>query len=298
MLRQAIDWLYLVAINWAGDMDMVNDWQKHGFIVESQVKIPTKAAGAVTIVAQVEIDRPRYDGQTFRDYFYYLMNIEDYEDFIPYAKRLALDFLNSAQILIDETGLFDPNHPESYVEYYRASFAAKLEQIYEILRNQASTALGWRTGRTREEWVRGMLDTAPFDQTDGAWLRYIANAGPSDQVRALLFEIWSDEIGGGNSALHHGNFFTVLMNSAGKILPPVSSRAYADNPEIDESSYIGAVFQLAISLHSEAFFSGTPRNDVISRVGGTESCSRHQRSGVHRHRRAVLANARRNRQCH
>src|SRR5207253_3077732 len=153
-----------------------------------------------------------------------------------------------------ETGVFDANHPESFVKYSRESLAAKLEEIYETLRQQASTALGWRTSRTHAEWIRRIVDNAPFNQTDGAWLRYVANAGPNDRVKGLLFEVWSDEVGNGDPALHHGNLYTTLLNSLGKSLPAVSSRAYADYSDLDESKYIAPVFQLAISLHSESFF--------------------------------------------
>lgn len=253
LIEQLTDLLYLRATNWSGDMDMVNDWQRHGFVVETEriFKVPNEEAH---VVAQVERERPKYDGRSFRDYFYYLMNIQEFADFEPYAKRLAETILESAQRLIDETGLFDTSHPESFVEYSREGFGAKLEEIYELLRQQAATADGWRTGRTREEWIRAMLDRAPFNQTDGAWLRFVANAGPSDSVRGLLFQVWSDEVGNGDPSLHHGNLYTTLLTSLGVKLPAVSSRAYADNPDIDESWFIGPVFQLAISLHSEAFF--------------------------------------------
>jgi hypothetical protein len=254
MIEQAIDFLYLLCTGYAGDMDMVDAWRRHGFVVEQTRKFRTGTGEEVAITAQVETTRPNYDGQSFRDYFYYLMNIQDYPDFIPFAEQLANAILQSAQRLIDETGIFDSDHPESFVDYSRDTFAAKLEEIYEILRSQAATALGWRTTRNREDWIRRMLDTAPFNQTDGAWLRYIANAGPSDAIGGLLFQVWSDEVGNGDPSLHHGNLFTTLLSSLGTNVPPVSSRAYADSPLFDESAFIGSVFQLAISLHSEEFF--------------------------------------------
>jgi L-Lysine epsilon oxidase N-terminal/L-lysine epsilon oxidase C-terminal domain/Iron-containing redox enzyme len=253
MIEQALDRLYVFFTNWSGDMEMIDKWRDLGFVVERDVTIPD-GDDSVTVHAQIEVERPKYDGKSFRDYFYYLMNIEEYQDFIPQAKRVAVRILDAAQKLIDETGIFDPSHPESPIEYSRESFAAKLDEIYELLRSQAATALGWRTSRTRDELMRRILDTAPFNQTDGAWLRYIANAGPTDKVRSLLFEVWSDEIGNGDPALHHGNLFTVLLSSLGMHLPPIASRAYVDNLDLDESTFIGAVFQLCISLHSEAFF--------------------------------------------
>jgi hypothetical protein len=262
MIKQCRELLYLRATTWASDMNMVDRWKHHGVVIEAARTVTsddgTPVLGddgkPIRVVAQVETERARYDGESFRDYFYYLMNIEEHPDFIPYSKDIAVSILNDAQRLIDTIGVSDTNHPESFIEYSPSSFGAKLEQIYEILRQQAFDAQGWRTSRTREEWIRRMLDTAPFNQTDGAWLRYVANAGPTDQVRAFLFEVWSDEVGNGDPALHHGNLFTTVLRGLGKNLPPINSRAYADNPEIHEVQFIGAVFQLAISLHSEDFF--------------------------------------------
>jgi len=251
MVQMFVEYLYtFVSTNWSGDMDMVNDWRKAGFVVSQYLP---ELKGQSFKMPKTESERPAYDGKSYRDYFFYLTNIQDYPDFEPYAKLLAIDILNDAQYLIDDLDNYDSAHPESFVEYSKGNLAAKLEEIYEILRNQAVNAKGWRTDKTRAEWIQSRIDSAPFNQMDGTWLRYIANAGPSDQVRSLLFEVWSDEIGNGDPALHHGNLYTTLLESLGKKLPPVSSRAYADDPEIDESNYIGAVFQLAISLHTESF---------------------------------------------
>ncbi|MEC4749878.1 LodA/GoxA family CTQ-dependent oxidase [Methylomicrobium sp. Wu6] len=254
MMENAKDALYLRASNWAGDMDMVNEWKKMGFVLQKTVSFDGSGSRQSTNILQYENERLKYDGKSFREYFYYLMNIQDYPDFIPYSKLIAEEILNTAQFLIDQIGIFDADHPESFVQYSEQSFDAKLEEIYEILRSQAATALGWRTGNTRTDVISRIHDRAVFNQTDGAWLRFIANTGAMNKVSSLLFEVWSDEIGNGDPSLHHGNLYTNLLGSLGISLPPVNSRAYADNPDIDESSYIGSVFEMAISQHSEAFF--------------------------------------------
>ncbi|MBK6478311.1 MAG: LodA/GoxA family CTQ-dependent oxidase [Saprospiraceae bacterium] len=249
MISNATDYLYTLATNYSGDMDMVNQWKNLGFVTKKKINF-----NETQNMVQTENERSKYDGKTFRDYFYYLMNIQDFEDFIPYAKKITKDILLAAQKVIDEIGIYDPQHPESYVEYSKSTYNAKLQEIYEILRKQAKDAEGFRTNRTRSEWTRRHLDSAPFNQTDGSWLRFIANAGTTNKVVSLLFEVWSDEIGNGDPALHHGNLFTQLLQSFGIFLPPISSRAYADNIDMDESLFIAPVFQLAISQHSESFF--------------------------------------------
>ena len=86
---------------------------------------------------------------------------------------------------------------------------------------------------------------------DGAWLRHIANAGPMDDVKALLFTVWNDESGNGNPALHHGNLYTRLMEALGVHLPEIRSRAYANHPAFFESGFVQPVFELTMSLYSE-----------------------------------------------
>jgi hypothetical protein len=255
MIEMASDYLYSVSSSFAGDMGMVNGWNNLGFVTSRKVKWIGFDQKPKENMIQYEQDRTKYDGLTFRDYFYILMNLQEFPDFHPYAKKIAQNILTQAQGVIDEIGIDDSDHPEAFVPYSREAFNAKMEEIYEILKKQAAGALGWRDSRNREARVRRIYDSAVFNQTDGSWLRYISNTGKSDKINALLFEVWSDEIGNGNPYLHHGNLYTNLLQSLGIYLAPLNSRNYADNPEIHESRFIGAVFQLAISLHTEEFYS-------------------------------------------
>jgi hypothetical protein len=248
-----LDILYLRHLNQSGDMDMVDKWNSLGFVVEKKKTVQDRDGQDNEITVLVETERSRYDGLSFRDYFYFLMNIEKYPDFVPYAKELAQTFLKQADGFIEQLGLQEKDHPESFVEYNEANFNAKLEEIYEILRAGAQNPQPWSQPINRADRIQGLVHRAPFNQTDGAWLRNIAKAGPSDEMHGLLFDIWSDEIGNGNPSLHHGNLYTTLLQSLGQWLPDVNSRAYADNPDIPEIFYIGAVFQLAISQHSKEF---------------------------------------------
>ncbi len=253
MSRIVLDVLYLRHLNQSGDVDMVAKWNLLGFVVEKKKTLKDRDGQDNEITVVVETERSRYDGLSFRDYFYFLMNIEKYPDFVPYAKDLAKSFFKEAEGFINQLGLQDSTHPESFVDYNEANFEAKLEQIYEILRAQANNTKPWMSSQNRAEQIRGILDRAPFNQTDGSWLRNISRTGPSDEMHGLLFDVWSDEIGNGNPSLHHGNLYTTLLQQLGHWLPEINSRAYADNPNMPESSFIGAVVPLAISQHSGEF---------------------------------------------
>ena len=252
-MDQLVSRLFLRRSVQAPDMRMVDEWRSLGFLRRKTIP-GDEARDIPAITIQIETERDKYSGRSFRDYFYYLLNIEEFPDFLPFARVIAKRFLDAAQALIDETSIFDPNHPETFVPYTPENFAAKTEQIYEILRSQADDLQQYVYRNTRGERVQGILGNAPFNQTDGAWLRYAANAATIDEVTSLLFAVWSDEIGNGDPSLHHGNLYTALLKSLGVYLPEVTSRAYVDDPRLDETTFIAPVFQLAISQHSQEFF--------------------------------------------
>ena len=117
--------------------------------------------------------------------------------------------------------------------YTKAAFEARLDSIYQglvddVARYEAHQS--WAM-RTREDVVEWIFQMAPFNQTDGSWLRFIAPVGPIDEVRALLFAIYVDELGGGDPDLNHPSVYTEMMGTVGLDLPDVRSREYADTPD-------------------------------------------------------------------
>jgi hypothetical protein len=252
-LRDAMrDLAYVANVRQNGDNGMVQEWRNRGFVVPRTASLQD----GKTLTVQIETERAKYKDASPRDLFYYLLNIQDFPDFPAETINVVNDGLNYAQSVIDSTSIQDPSHPESFIRYDDAGFRAKLDEIYEIQRAKGRNFDVFYRLRSvnREALLRGFLDNAPFNQCDGAWLRHISEAGPGDAVRSLLFEVWSDEIGNGDPSLHHGTLYTTLLESLGIKLPAISSRAYADHPDIPPESYVNPVFQLAISLNSDRFY--------------------------------------------
>jgi L-Lysine epsilon oxidase N-terminal/L-lysine epsilon oxidase C-terminal domain/Iron-containing redox enzyme len=242
-VAQLTSLLFINACNTQGDNAMVDAWRRLGYV--RTVK---------NSIIQVETDRGIFDGKSYRDYFYYLMNVERFPDFARYAKSLARYFLDSAQALIDMKANYDPNHPESYVTYSAETFAAKLEEIYEILRQNAAQPQQFVYKNTRADRVKAIIANGPFNQCDGAWLRHAANAGPLSEVRELLFSVWADEVGNGDPSLSHSNLYTTLLQTLGAHFPDTGSRDYSDDPRLSESTFVSPVFELAISEHTDEFY--------------------------------------------
>jgi hypothetical protein len=101
----------------------------------------------------------------------------------------------------DELIEFISDPSQQFVEapfpYSDELFDSKLEEIYEIYRVLAQDPRPWERNSTRSEVARRILVLAPFNQMDGAWLRFIEDAGETDSVHGLLFQIWRDEVGNG-----------------------------------------------------------------------------------------------------
>jgi hypothetical protein len=235
---------YEVRQDYQPDQEMVSKWKSLGFV--------TRVPGIPERIL-VETGRGKYDGLRDRDFFYVMMNIESYTDFLPKARELVHRFLNAAEDL-QQTPQFKDD-PESniyeFFEYSPSAFEARLQQIYEKWSAQAM--------QPPERWSRSaliarILQLAPFNQLDGAWLRYATNTGPISDVNSLLFEIWTDETGNGDPSLNHANLYTSLLQSVGIYLPDIRSRDYAYNPAIFDSAYSNPLFELVVSQFSDAYF--------------------------------------------
>jgi hypothetical protein len=118
--------------NFQGDNEMVQKWKTLGFV--------TRVPGISERIL-VETARGKYDGLKDRDYFYIMLNWENFPDFEPKAKQLARDFLQAARDL-QQTKQFKSDASINIYEFFNyspAAFEARLQEIYERLAS-ASTA--------------------------------------------------------------------------------------------------------------------------------------------------------------
>jgi Iron-containing redox enzyme len=196
---------------------------------------------------------PEFAGLRHRDYFHIMLNLDSYEGFLPTAKTLAEGFLDAAGKKLKDGAL----EPELRAfPYSDAAFSNRLDEIYQGLADDVrryEEQRGW-TRRTRADVLEWMLQMAPFNQTDGAWLRTIAPVGPMDEVEALLFSIYSEEIGAGDPERNHANMYTELLRSVDIDLPDVRSRDYAQHPGIVDAAYTLPLFQLVVSQFPQDYF--------------------------------------------
>lgn len=203
-------------------------------------------------MAKSTLARGKYAKLRDRDYFHIMLNLDSYQDFLPTARALAERFLEAARERQADPDLEPELRP---FDYTRDAFEARLDQIYQGLVDDVTgyeAQQSWKL-QTREDVIAWMVQMAPFNQTDGAWLRGIAPVGPMDDVEALLFQIWIEELGAGDPRLNHPNMYTELLRSVGVDLPDLRTREYAENPDLLDSAFTLPLFQLAVSQFPQAY---------------------------------------------
>lgn len=232
---------------WEGDAGMVELWSGLGFVVSMPTHVSTHER------VFIETERDPYLGMDYRRFYYYLSNIDKYPDFLPKARQIAQDFLDRAWKMQESQDFADTNR---FFDYSEEAFEARLNEIYTEL-VEANDAYDPGTDelyRTREDVRYRILQMAPFNQNDGAWIHSITPPGPLDEVDACLFEIWSDEAGNGNVAHSHCNLYTDLMRQEGIYLPDPRSLEYALDPRLLDSAFTVPLMELALAQFPRLFY--------------------------------------------
>jgi L-Lysine epsilon oxidase N-terminal/L-lysine epsilon oxidase C-terminal domain/Iron-containing redox enzyme len=246
------------------DNAMVKAWSHFGFVVKREV------GNGQTVY--VETERSPYFGSTERDFFYYLMNIDSYQDFVPRAHQLVHQYLAEGRRNMQEA---DPDEVWSYFPFTQEMFDARMELIYaNFVRDNQTTAnpnlladnrtpnepsskgfqpATYLSQSNRTQQAYQLLQMGPFNQLDGAWLRRAVPDGPVDEVGELLAHIRQDELGDGVTAENHANVYTDLLKSLNFYLPDLYTRAYADDTRLLDDAFTQPCFLLAISQFDDEF---------------------------------------------
>jgi len=225
----------------------------------------------------------RYNSTQFREYFYKLVNIEMFPEFRETAKAIGRYFLDSANYqdleIEDDKENIVPG-PYTKFSYTPEAFTARMAEIYKNLEkkmfkpipfdsgiisypatvgyddegNPVVKSKRYNVGRFSNRAIKELLiQSAPSNLLDGAWLQNILPALPTDRVRARLFSIWSDEAGNGKVEQNHANIYQALLKSNEIDLPSVTSKAFAEYPGFLDEAFIDPVFQAAMSLFPNQF---------------------------------------------
>ncbi|MEU8678667.1 LodA/GoxA family CTQ-dependent oxidase [Streptomyces sp. NPDC048560] len=232
----------------AGADDMVGQWNRLGFVVARQSPDGSRAL--------VESERSHHVGLSHREWFYALQHPDRFPEQVRLSREFVHSVLRAATAAQHSPAAAQTLRP---FRYTRENLEERLDLIYTGLAQDAEAYDPADPDvepvfRTRNSVVERLKQMAPFNLLDGVWLRYVTEAKPIDDVHALLFSIWKEEVGDGNPALNHSNLYQTLLQQLGIYLPPVDSYAFATRTDILDSAYTVPAFELAISAHPEAFF--------------------------------------------
>ncbi len=210
--------------------------------------------------------RKRKEPITTRTLYFKLLNSERYPDARHDASEFASHWLARSAI-----GLYKDEQAIAFTQYSHE----KLRQWFEErARSQARAYVGPEAtmGKTREEVIAEAIQLCPMILIDGAWLQKWGNAGLVDtRLGTLLFKIFSDELGNGDTRLNHPNIYRELMAQMDVELPEFRSREFAQWEGFSDESFDVPAFWLSLSLFPRRFLPETLGLNLameLSGVGG------------------------------
>jgi L-Lysine epsilon oxidase N-terminal/L-lysine epsilon oxidase C-terminal domain/Iron-containing redox enzyme len=265
------------AENWGrfqNRMDMLRNWQRIGVVVQAPA-IDASLPGALPDDWYLEADGQLVDtGKTPvepfpniaseidpgnaleldpRELFFKLLNLNDYPDVLPAARAYVKawltwseDFSNDAQ---------QATWDQLFFPYTEDAFQERLDAIYQDFVDQAETSDPTQNlVKTYADAVTRIIQLAPFNLVDGAWLRNIGMPGPIDDARSLLYSVSMDELGDGDVSMNHCNIYRDLCHSVGYYPSDIYSSDFAYDPRFLDSAFTVPAFELAISQFTGDYY--------------------------------------------
>ena len=189
-----------------------------------------------------------------RELFFKLLNVNSHPEVLPDARAYVKYWLEWSEVFSN-----DPSRApvdQLFFPYTEQAFNDRLELIYQELVDDAadSNPATYPDMHSREDVITRIVHLAPFNLTDGAWLRNVGLTGPIDDVEALLYSIFMDEMGDGDVSRNHCNIYRDLCHDAGFYPAPIESREFAFDPRFLDSGFLVPAFELAISQFTEEYF--------------------------------------------
>lgn len=108
-------------------------------------------------------------------------------------------------------------------------------------------------GATRYRMAQALVQRAPFNLTDGQWLRRAIPTGPLAAHHGVLLSTLLDEMGNGVVAQNHCNCYEAILLSMGIAMPDVCSEAFVQQATINDASFVKSAMVLATSMWPERF---------------------------------------------
>lgn len=200
----------------------------------------------------------------YRSLYYKLQNIEDHQDILPGARELLLSLLSDA---INSTA-YDKDQGQgifgirSYTDEKLFSFLQTshqgVEDSYEKYIQDRRDGSPRVLVSNRQHATKVLTRLAPLKLVDGAWLGHINHINTPFAHRHVTKQLWqilSEELGGGKLSLHHTYIYKELLKGLDVNLPEPYERSFGEAvPNTNDMRIFKAgVVALLISLFPQEF---------------------------------------------
>ena len=261
IIQMVQNWHRIGVVLQANAIDSKIDFDPSWYLEAASQLVDT---GKTPVVPFPNIANPPWDNPEYapyfndtkpneRELFYQLMNVENFPEVLPRARNYVDSWLKWSEDYSN-----DPNSPidQQFFEYTPEAFQERLDFSYQEFVDNANQSDPGNDPvfKTRDDVVQRIVQLAPFDLLDGAWLRNVDRTGPVDQVRNLLMSILMDELGDGDVSKNHCNIYQDLCHSVGYYPKPTKSLEFANDPQFLDSAFTVPTFELAISQFSENYY--------------------------------------------
>lgn len=187
-----------------------------------------------------------YSGLSLQQLYPLFLHIDQAPDALPVARRFAERWLTLHQRAVQQDGLPFSPYSHQKLDQWLATQHARQVESYRPLTEAPE--------ETREDIIADATRLAPLTLIDGAWLRsVVAPASVTRPIGALLYRTLIDELGQGDTALHHGNIYQDLLASMGVTVGDFTEQPFAASALFDNDSLQVPVFWLAVSLFPQSF---------------------------------------------
>jgi hypothetical protein len=230
---------------------------------------PRPVARAVTPPrASASTERRRVALPPVRDLYHQLLNLERFPDAPAAALEYATTWLARSAQGLERAPAALPFARYSHEELYR-----HFEERYAMQVGDYAPAGDAAITKSRADVIAEAVGLVPMILIDGGWLRRWGSAGlVESRIGALLYKIYSDEIGNGDPVLNHPNVYRDLIREMGVELPPHTSEAFAHSTLFDDRDFLVPTFWLSISMFPRRFLPETLGLNAameLSGVGGS-----------------------------
>lgn len=224
----------------AEDLSMIRRWIT--WLAASDATPPIPAIDVAVGEPDRRPDEPRsaatVDVHDARTLFHELVAGHDRGRAIRRAGAFVAYWLDAAQEL--EKPVFTWELPDRYVA---DEFPDWMHRTYQAMASAPVSPVTDNGKAHRDRSFHGAADNL----VDGAWLQGLTRRVQMSDSERLLYDIYWDEIGNGESGRSHGVLYEDLLIGLGYRLPKFWTREFIDDVEFLDEGFVAATFRLAIS---------------------------------------------------